>query len=101
MNGMKSWMLGAAVVATGLGMGAAPAQAAEYGMHGRGPAAYMPPCPGPGYAWEAGYQAHGYWLPGRWALRGGREGAHFARFEGDRGRDFNRRGDEGREHFRR
>ena len=104
MGSMKSWMLGAAVVAGGLGMGAATAQAAEFGIYARGPVAYVPPCPGPGYVWIAGYQANGYWIPGRWSFGGFRDRAyfgrdHFERFE--RGRDFDRRFDRGHERFRR
>jgi len=67
MAGMKSWMLGAAMAAGTLGLAVAPAQAAEFGVYARGPVAYVPPCPGPGYEWVAGYSAHGYWVPGRWA----------------------------------
>jgi hypothetical protein len=97
MNSMAKWMLGAAVVAGGLGLGATTAQAAEFGVYVRGPVAYVPPCPGPGYAWVAGYQANGYWVPGRWDFRGDRGGEHFARFEGGRDfyahRDFDRRDD--------
>lgn len=81
-------MLGAAVAAGGLGAGAATAQAAEFGIYVRGPVAYVPPCPGPGYAWVAGYQANGYWVPGRWNFVGDRN--HFARFDGDRERNFDR-----------
>lgn len=88
MSGMAKWMLGAAVVAGGLGLGATTAQAAEFGVYVRGPVAYVPPCPGAGYVWTAGYQANGYWIPGRWDFRGVRGGDHFARVEG--GRDFNR-----------
>jgi hypothetical protein len=73
MNGMKSWMLGAAVLAGVMGMGAGTAQAAEFGIYARGPAAYAPPSPGPGYEWVAGYQSNGYWVPGRWAFRAHRE----------------------------
>jgi hypothetical protein len=72
MGNMRNWMLGAAVVAGGLGVGSATAQAAEFGMVARGPVAYVPPCPGPGYVWVAGYQANGYWIPGRWDFRGRR-----------------------------
>jgi hypothetical protein len=91
MSSMRNWMLGAAVVAGGLAAGAAPAQAAEFGVHMRGPAAYVPPCPGPGFAWVDGYQAHGYWVPGRWNFIGARERTPFARIEGERrGRDFDR-----------
>lgn len=66
MKNMRNWMLGAAVVAGGLGLAAAPAQAAEFGIYARGPVAYVPPCPGPGYVWTAGYYANGYWVPGYW-----------------------------------
>jgi hypothetical protein len=91
MGNMKSWMLGAAVLAAGMAAGTGTAQAAEFGTHMRGPAAYVPPRPGPGHAWEAGYRANGYWVPGRWNYNGGRERAPFARFEGERrGREFGR-----------
>jgi len=111
MGSMKSWMLGAAVVAGGLGMGAATAQAAEFGIYARGPVAYVPPCPGPGYVWVAGYMANGYWLPGRWNFVGvggrdrfvrfdrDRDRGRFERFDRDHGRDFDRRGE--RDRFRR
>jgi hypothetical protein len=112
MKNMRKWMLGAAVVAGGLGLGTTAAQAAEFGIYVRGPVAYVPPCPGAGYAWVAGYQANGYWVPGRWNYVGVRRDDHFARFEG--GRDWDRhfdrdrrdwdRGDRGhgdRDHFRR
>jgi hypothetical protein len=70
MGSMRNWMLGAAVVAGAAGLGATTAQAAEFGVHVRGPVAYVPPCPGPGYVWVAGYMANGYWVPGYWNLRG-------------------------------
>lgn len=73
MKNMWKWMLGAAVVAGGLGLGTTAAQAAEFGVYARGPVAYVPPCPGAGYTWQAGYQAHGYWVPGRWAFGGVRD----------------------------
>jgi hypothetical protein len=78
---------GAAVIAGGLGMGTASAQSFEFGVYSHGPAAYIPPCPGPGYVWVAGYEANGYWIPGRWNFIGVRDGDRdrFARFEGDRG----------------
>ncbi len=73
MKNVAKWMLGAAVAAGTLGMGAAQANAAEFGVYvGGGPAAYVPPCPGPGYNWVAGYYANGYWVPGRWAFVGAR-----------------------------
>lgn len=90
MNGMKSWMLGAAVVAGAAGLGAIPAQAAEFGIYARGPVAYVPPCPGPGYFWVSGYRANGYWIPGRWEFRGHRDRDTFARIDRGRGREFDR-----------
>ncbi|MDE3186300.1 MAG: hypothetical protein KGM96_02100 [Acidobacteriota bacterium] len=71
---MKSWMLGAAIAAGAMGMGAAQAQAAEFGIYVGGPAAYVPPCPGPGYVWMNGYMANGYWMPGQWQFRGDDQG---------------------------
>ena len=70
MGSMRNWMLGAAMVAGGLGLGATTARAAEFGVYARGPVAYVPPCPGPGYVWIAGYMANGYWIPGRWNFVG-------------------------------
>jgi len=94
-------MLGAAVVAGTLGLAAAPAQAAEFGVYVRGPVAYVPPCPGPGYVWAAGYYANGYWVPGRWnygVVRG-----PVVRFDRGRvyARGFDRGFDRGHERFRR
>ncbi len=66
MGGIMKWMLGAAIVAGTLGMAAAPAQAARIGVYVGAPAAYIPPCPGPGYVWVGGYWANGYWVPGYW-----------------------------------
>ncbi|MFZ0745242.1 MAG: hypothetical protein WAM85_12605 [Terracidiphilus sp.] len=107
MKIMRNWMLGAAMVAGGLGLGASTAQAAEFGVYARGPVAYVPPCPGAGYQWEAGYMANGYWIPGRWSFVGvrGRDD-HFAYYERDRrdfDRDFGRHFDHDRDadHFRR
>ena len=81
MRNMRTWMLGAAMIAGGLGLGATAAQAAEFGVYARGPVAYVPPCPGPGYQWVAGYQARGYWVPGRWNFVGARRDDHFRRFD--------------------
>lgn len=71
MGSMKKLMLGAAVLAGALGLGANKAQAAEVRVyvHG-GPVAYVPPCPGPGYVWANGYWANGYWVGGRWNYAG-------------------------------
>lgn len=98
-------MLGAAMVAGGLALAAAPAQAAEFGIYVRGPVAYVPPCPGPGYAWVAGYYANGYWVPGYWnfvGVRGpvvrGYVGWGHDHRDWDRGRgyDYGRHDDRGR-----
>jgi hypothetical protein len=70
MSSMRNWMLGAALAVGALGMAAAPAQAAEFGVYIGGPRAYVPPSPGPGYAWVGGYYAHGYWVPGYWNFVG-------------------------------
>lgn len=105
MKNAGKWMLGAAVAVGALGMAATPAKAAEIGIYVGGPAAYVPPCPGPGYAWVAGYYANGYWVPGRWNF----VGVHDRFYEGrrdvvvrdgyrDRARDLDR--DRDRDHFR-
>jgi hypothetical protein len=82
MKSMAKWMLGAAVVAGGLGLAATPANAAQFGVYIGSPAVYVPPCPGPGYAWTAGYYSGGYWVPGRWMFAGYR--APVVRYYGDR-----------------
>jgi len=97
MSSMKNWMLGAAMVAGGLGLGATTAQAAEFGIYARGPVAYVPPCPGPGYFWVAGYYANGYWMPGRWEFRGTYDRDRFEHFDRDRGRDWDRPRDRDRD----
>ncbi len=67
MKNLAKWMLGAAVLVGGLGLGATSAQAAQIRVVvGGGPVAYVPPCPGPGYSWVAGYYNGGYWVPGYW-----------------------------------
>jgi hypothetical protein len=76
MGSMKKWMLGAALAAGVVGMGAAPAQAARVGIYIGAPAATVP-CPGPGYVWVAGYWANGYWVPGYWNFVGVRVGPVF------------------------
>jgi hypothetical protein len=87
MKSMAKWMLGAALVAGGLGLGATKAQAAEWGMYVGGPVAYVPPYPGPGYAWVAGYYSGGYWVPGRWNYVGvryyDRDDYRYARYHRD------------------
>lgn len=32
---------------------------------------YVPPCPGAGYVWQAGYYNEGVWFPGAWIFGGG------------------------------
>lgn len=101
MKNVMKWMLGAAVLAGGLGLGATSAQAAQIRVVvGGGPAAYVPPCPGPGYSWVAGYYNDGYWVPGYWNYVGvGRVvvGGRFGFVDHDRGyyrdRDDHRRYD--------
>ncbi len=97
MFSMKKWMLGAAVLAGGLGLGT-QAKAAEFGVYVRGPVAYVPPCPGPGKAWVAGYYANGYWVPGRWNFGGWHRPAPIVGFGYHR--DVYHRGWD-RDHFRR
>jgi len=94
MVSMKTWMLSAAVLAGTLGLGANTAQAARVGVYIGGPVAYVPPCPGPGYEWAAGYYANGYWVPGRWNFVGVRGGVVVDRGFAYRGRDFDRRFDD-------
>ena len=77
-------MLGAAVVAGGLGLAATPANAAQFGVYIGGQSAYVPPCPGPGYEWTAGYYSGGYWVPGRWAFAGRDRDYRVVRYYGDR-----------------
>jgi hypothetical protein len=70
MNRMKKWMLGAALAFGTVGLAAVPAQAARVYIGVGGPVAYVPPSPGPGYAWVGGYWANGYWVPGYWNFVG-------------------------------
>lgn len=87
MKSVSKWMLGAAVAVGALGLAATPAKAQQFGIYvGSGPAAYVPPCPGPGYTWVAGYYADGYWMPGRWAYVGVRDwdGDDYPRYYRDR-----------------
>ena len=72
MKSIAKWMLAAAVVAGGLGMGAtkADAQIGIYVRTGR-PAAYIPPSPGPGYVWVNGYyDSYGQYVDGYWNFVG-------------------------------
>jgi hypothetical protein len=70
MKNFGKYVLGAALVAGGLGLGATSAQAAEFRIAIGGPAAYIPPSPGVGYVWVAGYYNNGYWVPGYWNYAG-------------------------------
>ena len=79
MKNLKRFVLGAAIVAGTLGLGAAPAQAARIGIFVGAPVAYVPPCPGPGYAWVAGYWNAGVWVPGYWNYVGVRVGVPVVR----------------------
>jgi hypothetical protein len=98
MGSMKKWMLGAALATGVVGMSAVPAQAAHIGFYvGVGaPVAYVPPCPGPGYVWTAGYWNNGYWVPGYWNFAGG-PAFRDRDWDGDRG--FYRRDFDGRRDF--
>jgi hypothetical protein len=66
---LKKVVLGAALVAGTLGLGATQANAAVRFVVG-GPVAYVPPCPGVGYVWVAGYYNGGIWVPGFWRFGG-------------------------------
>lgn len=107
MKQLGKWMLGAAVAAGTLGLGTTAAHAAQIGVYvSGGPVAYVPPCPGPGYQWTAGYYTNGYWVPGRWAYVGARFYGgdrdrvyirSYDRDHRDRGRDWDRDRDRGRD----
>jgi hypothetical protein len=115
MKNLGKLMLSAAVMAGALGLGTTTAHAAQFGIyvHG-GPVAYVPPCPGQGYVWAAGYYDGGYWVPGRWNFVGERrdfDRDNYARVnrdrddfrDRDRGWDRDRGGNRDRdrgEHFR-
>lgn len=105
MGSMKNWILGATVLAGAAGFGTTTAHAAEFGIHVRGPVAYVPPSPGPGYVWIVGYMADGYRVPGRWNFVGFRDRDRFYRGRGfdrdDRSRDFDRHSDRDHDRFRR
>jgi hypothetical protein len=97
-NTMRKTMLGVMLAAGLLGTGAVAANAAPRGFYGRGyerPVVrhefvrpihpvygagfgfgggvvdtYIPPCPGDGYVWSAGFYNGGIWVPGAWTFRG-------------------------------
>jgi hypothetical protein len=93
MKSLTKWMLAAALAVGGLGLAAAPANAAQIGFYVGSGDGYIPPSPGPGYVWMNGYYANGYWVPGRWAFAGGYNGYYGNRFYGDRD-DYYRRDDD-------
>lgn len=102
MKNITKWMLAAAMAIGGLGLAAAPANAAQIGVYIGTGAEYVPPCPGPGYAWIAGYYSNGYWIPGRWAFHGivrDRVDAYRGRVNFDRDHRADRR-DDGRRDIR-
>jgi len=90
MASLKSLMLGAAILAGAAGLGAASANAAQIGVYIGTRSAYVPPCPGPGYEWVAGYYDGGYWIPGRWAFVGSYGGYRYDRDDFYRHRDWDR-----------
>lgn len=51
---------------------------------------YIPPCPGDGYVWTAGYYNAGVWMPGQWVFRGGYGVARYDRDVYRHDRDFDR-----------
>jgi hypothetical protein len=70
MTSLKRFALAAALVIGSLGLATTTAQAARVRIAIGGPVAYMPPCPGPGYVWVAGYYNGGVWIPGYWNFVG-------------------------------
>lgn len=109
MKNIGKWILGAAVVAGGLGLGATQAQAAQFGVYIGSEASYVPPCPGPGYVWSAGYESGGYWVPGRWSFVGVRYGGeryyrggegYYRSYDRDWDRDRDRHYDRDRDGYR-
>lgn len=74
MGSMKKMMLGAALAVGAVALTAAPAHAGVRIGVVVGGAAYVPPCPGPGYVWVNGYWADGAWVPGYWNFVGGGPG---------------------------
>jgi hypothetical protein len=103
----RTLTLTAAMAVAALGFGSSSAHAARVGVgfYVGGPAAYVPPSPGPGYEWVAGNYDGGYWVPGRWAFMGGPAyyGGYYGRAYIGRGGDrddFHGDRDRGGDHFR-
>lgn len=95
-----------ALALTGIvGFGAAAGAQAQTRVYlgiGAPVVAAVPPCPGEGYVWTAGYYDGAYWVPGRWIYRGyDRDNDFRARVDWDHRYDFDRdrRGFD-REHYR-
>lgn len=103
MTSLKKLTLAAALVVGSLGLGATTAQAAQFRVAVRGPVAYVPACPGPGYVWVAGYYNGGYWVPGYWNFVGVARGpvVRFGVGPVIVGGHFGRGWDHGYGHFRR
>jgi hypothetical protein len=103
MKNTMKLMLGALLLAGVAGVAAPKANAAQFGVYVRGPVAYAPPSPGPGYFWTAGFYNGGYYVPGRWEFRGDRFRDRFVARDYDRfhGRAFDRGRDRDRDRFRR
>ena len=96
----QKMVVGVALVGGLLGAGTLAANAAPIGFHERFVAGYVPPCPGDGYVWVAGYYNGGYWVPGAWVFRGRGFDRGYAYYGGgyryDRDRHFDDRRFEGR-----
>lgn len=91
----------------GFAAAGAQAQTRVYVGIGAPVVAAVPPCPGVGYAWTAGYYDGPVWVPGRWIYRGYDRDDYFrARVDWDRHsyRDYDRDRDRYRydrdDHFR-
>jgi len=91
MKNLGKWMLSAVVMAGALGLGTTTAHAAQFAVYVHSGSAYVPPCPGPGYVWAAGYYDGGYWRPGRW---------NFVGVRGDFDRGYYANGFRDRDNFR-
>jgi hypothetical protein len=87
-----------AVAAIGFGSTAAHAARIGVGVYVGGPVAYVPPSPGPGYLWVAGYYNGPYWVPGRWSFVGVRGPAYYGGYARGWDRDHVRIAE--RDHFR-
>jgi len=103
MGSMKNWMLGAVVLGGAQHAWEAfrhrlPNLEFRLGVHER----YVPPSPGPGYFWTAGYYDGGYWFlgGGPWRAIAIATGLWIADYYRDRGFDPDRRWDRDRDRDR-